>query len=107
MAGTFEKPSEAELSRLPKEKIIFVVDFLPLSATQFCVMADTYLPEPEDSMKKILTMDWVAARPSTCHFGPHIGMVIATFCNDLRLRREPQARGDTRHCWEWTSTYSL
>jgi hypothetical protein len=26
---------------LPKEKIMFVVDFLPLSGTQFCVMADT------------------------------------------------------------------
>jgi glyoxylase-like metal-dependent hydrolase (beta-lactamase superfamily II) len=44
--------------RLPKEKIIFVVDFLPLSGTQFRIMADTYLPEQEDSMKKILAMDW-------------------------------------------------
>src|SRR6202162_6616071 len=33
------------IMRLPKEKIIFVVDFLPLSGTQFRVMADTYLPE--------------------------------------------------------------
>ena len=46
------------IMRLPKEKIIFVVDFLPLSGTQFRVMADTYLPEQEDSMKKILAMDW-------------------------------------------------
>jgi glyoxylase-like metal-dependent hydrolase (beta-lactamase superfamily II) len=44
--------------RLPKEKIIFVVDFLPLSGTQFRIMADTYLPDQEDSMKKILAMDW-------------------------------------------------
>jgi hypothetical protein len=28
-------------------------------------------------VKKNLTMDWVAARPSTRHFSPHIGMVIA------------------------------
>jgi len=34
------------------------VDFLPLSGTQFRIMADTYLPDQEDSMKKILTMDW-------------------------------------------------
>ena len=40
--------------RLPKEKIIFVVDFLPLSGTQFRIMADTYLPDQEDTMKKIL-----------------------------------------------------
>lgn len=46
------------IMRLPKEKIIFVVDFLPLAGTQFRVMADTYVPEQEDSMKKILAMDW-------------------------------------------------
>jgi len=46
------------IMRLPKEKIIFVVDFLPLSGTQFRIMADTYLPDQEDTMKKILTMDW-------------------------------------------------
>ena len=46
------------IMRLPKEKIIFVVDFLPLSGTQFRQMADTYVPEQENTMKKILTMDW-------------------------------------------------
>jgi len=46
------------IMRLPKEKIIFVVDFLPLSGTQFRVMADTYVPEQEESMRKILAMDW-------------------------------------------------
>jgi glyoxylase-like metal-dependent hydrolase (beta-lactamase superfamily II) len=46
------------IMRLPKEKIIFVVDFLPLSGTQFRVMADTYLPDQEESMKKVLAMDW-------------------------------------------------
>src|SRR6202163_1804651 len=46
------------IMRLPKEKIIFAVDFLPLSGTQFRIMADTYLPDQEDSMKKLLAMDW-------------------------------------------------
>jgi glyoxylase-like metal-dependent hydrolase (beta-lactamase superfamily II) len=46
------------IMRLPKEKIIFVVDFLPLSGTQFRIMADTYLPDQEETMKKLLTMDW-------------------------------------------------
>jgi glyoxylase-like metal-dependent hydrolase (beta-lactamase superfamily II) len=46
------------IMRLPKEKIIFVVDFVPLSGTQFRVMADTYIPEQEESMKKIVAMDW-------------------------------------------------
>jgi glyoxylase-like metal-dependent hydrolase (beta-lactamase superfamily II) len=44
--------------RLPKEKIIFVVDMIPLSGTQFRVMADTYVPEQEATMKKIVAMDW-------------------------------------------------
>ena len=46
------------IMRLPKEKIIFVVDMIPLSGTQFRVMADTYVPEQEDTMKKIVAMDW-------------------------------------------------
>jgi glyoxylase-like metal-dependent hydrolase (beta-lactamase superfamily II) len=46
------------IMRLPKEKIIFVVDFVPLSGTQFRIMADTYLPDQEESMKKIVAMDW-------------------------------------------------
>ena len=46
------------IMRLPKEKIIFVVDFLPLSGTQFRQMADTYVPEQEETMKKIMAMDW-------------------------------------------------
>src|SRR5215467_722434 len=46
------------IMRLPKEKIIFVVDFLPLSGTQFRIMADTYLPDQEESIKKTLVMDW-------------------------------------------------
>jgi glyoxylase-like metal-dependent hydrolase (beta-lactamase superfamily II) len=60
--------------RLPKEKIIFVVDFLPLSGTQFRVMADTYLPDQEVTMKKILGMDWdrmIAGHPGAA--GRQIG----------------------------------
>jgi glyoxylase-like metal-dependent hydrolase (beta-lactamase superfamily II) len=46
------------IMRLPKEKIIFVVDFVPLSGTQFRQMADTYVPEQGETMKKIVAMDW-------------------------------------------------
>jgi len=46
------------IMRLPKEKIIFVVDFVPLAGTQFRIMADTYLPDQENTMKKLQTMDW-------------------------------------------------
>jgi len=44
--------------RLPKEKIIFTVDWIPLGAIQFRDMADTHLPELEDGLKKVIAMDW-------------------------------------------------
>ena len=54
--------------RLPKEKIIFTVDWLPLQAVQFRGMADTFLPETEDGMKKVIAMDWDRLIPG--HPGP-------------------------------------
>jgi glyoxylase-like metal-dependent hydrolase (beta-lactamase superfamily II) len=45
--------------RLPKEKIIYAVDFLPLQGVQFRNMPDTANPiEQEESIKKVLAMDW-------------------------------------------------
>jgi glyoxylase-like metal-dependent hydrolase (beta-lactamase superfamily II) len=54
--------------RLPKEKIIFTVDFIPLSAVQFREMADTYIPDIEEGMKKVIAMDWDRLIPG--HPGP-------------------------------------
>ena len=44
--------------RLPKEKIIFAVDFIPLDSVMFRNMPDSYIPEWEDSIKKVIAMDW-------------------------------------------------
>ena len=44
--------------RLPKEKIIFTVDWIPLGTVQFREMADTYIPDIEDGLKKVIAMDW-------------------------------------------------
>src|SRR5215471_1320135 len=44
--------------RLPKEKIIFTVDWIPLNGVQFRGMADNYLPDIEESLKKVIAMDW-------------------------------------------------
>jgi|RhiMetdeSRZDD1v2_1073273.scaffolds.fasta_scaffold259696_1 glyoxylase-like metal-dependent hydrolase (beta-lactamase superfamily II) len=44
--------------RLPKEKIIFTVDWIPLGAVQFREMADTYIPDIEEGLKKVIAMDW-------------------------------------------------
>jgi glyoxylase-like metal-dependent hydrolase (beta-lactamase superfamily II) len=56
------------IMRLPKEKIVFTVDWLPLQAVQFRGMADAYLPDLEDGMKKVLAMDWDKLIPG--HPGP-------------------------------------
>jgi glyoxylase-like metal-dependent hydrolase (beta-lactamase superfamily II) len=54
--------------RLPKEKIIFTVDWIPLGAVQFRDMADTYIPDIEDGLKKVIAMDWNTLIPG--HPGP-------------------------------------
>src|ERR1700733_2624049 len=54
--------------RLPKEKIIFTVDWIPIQAVQFRGMADTYLPDTEAGLKKVIAMDWDKLIPG--HPGP-------------------------------------
>ena len=54
--------------RLPKEKIIFTVDWIPLQAIQFRGMADTYVPDIEAGLKKVIAMDWNRLIPG--HPGP-------------------------------------
>ena len=82
------------IMRLPKEKIIFVVDFLPLSGTQFRVMADTYVPEQEESMRKILVMDCASRRPTLAGQS----RVSPSYTSSLRepMRTVHGSRGRTR-----------
>ena len=54
--------------RLPKEKIIFTVDWIPIEGMQFRQMADTYVPDIEDGLKKVIAMDWTTLIPG--HPGP-------------------------------------
>jgi glyoxylase-like metal-dependent hydrolase (beta-lactamase superfamily II) len=45
--------------RLPKEKLIFLVDFIPIEGVQFRNMPDNASPvEYEDSIKKVIALDW-------------------------------------------------
>ena len=44
--------------RLPKEKIIFAVDFIPVGSFPGLAMIDSYPLEWEDSLKKVMAMDW-------------------------------------------------
>ncbi|HEY2136221.1 MAG TPA: MBL fold metallo-hydrolase [Xanthobacteraceae bacterium] len=54
--------------RLPKEKIIYTVDWIPIKGIQFRGMADTYVPDIEDGLKKVIAMDWDKLIPG--HPGP-------------------------------------
>ena len=55
--------------RLPKEKLIFVVDFIPIESVQFRNMPDNVSPvEFEDLMRKVLALDWDRMIPG--HPGP-------------------------------------
>jgi glyoxylase-like metal-dependent hydrolase (beta-lactamase superfamily II) len=54
--------------RLPKEKIIFTVDWIPVQGIQFRGMADTYVPDIEEGLKKVIAMDWETLIPG--HPGP-------------------------------------
>ncbi|HEY2230483.1 MAG TPA: MBL fold metallo-hydrolase [Xanthobacteraceae bacterium] len=54
--------------RLPRERIIFTVDWIPLQAVQFRGMADTYVPDIEAGLKKVIAMDWDRIIPG--HPGP-------------------------------------
>ena len=54
--------------RLPKEKLIFVVDFIPVGTVPGRGMIDFYPLEAEDSIKQVLAMDWDRLIPG--HPGP-------------------------------------
>jgi glyoxylase-like metal-dependent hydrolase (beta-lactamase superfamily II) len=54
--------------RLPKEKIIYTVDWIPLQGVQFRGLADTYVPDIEQGLKKVIAMDWDKLIPG--HPGP-------------------------------------
>jgi glyoxylase-like metal-dependent hydrolase (beta-lactamase superfamily II) len=54
--------------RLPKEKIVFTVDWIPIQGIQFRGMADTYVPGIEEGLKRVIAMDWERLIPG--HPGP-------------------------------------
>jgi glyoxylase-like metal-dependent hydrolase (beta-lactamase superfamily II) len=60
--------------RLPKEKIIFAVDFLPIQSLQFRNIPDNVSPvEYEDSLRKVLALDWERMIPGHPYAGGRLG----------------------------------
>lgn len=54
--------------RLPKERILFAVDFIPVQTLNWRTMPDSYLPEWHDSLKRALALEWDRLIPG--HPGP-------------------------------------
>jgi glyoxylase-like metal-dependent hydrolase (beta-lactamase superfamily II) len=60
--------------RLPKEKLIFTVDFVPIASLPFRNMPDTANPmEWRDSLRKVVAMDWERMIPGHPYAGGRLG----------------------------------
>ena len=60
--------------RLPKEKLIFLVDFIPIEGVQFRNIPDNASPvEFEESIKKVVAMDWERMIPGHPMAGGRLG----------------------------------
>jgi glyoxylase-like metal-dependent hydrolase (beta-lactamase superfamily II) len=59
--------------RLPKEKLLFVVDLLPVGGVPGRGMIDFYPLEAEESIKRILAMDWERLIPGHPGAGGRLG----------------------------------
>jgi len=90
--------------RLPKEKILFAVDFIPIGTYPGRGMIDSYPIEWEDSLKKVMAMNWDTLIPG--HPGQPGGRLgtkddVQKFLNLLQetsatVKAEAQAGG----CWD-------
>jgi glyoxylase-like metal-dependent hydrolase (beta-lactamase superfamily II) len=90
--------------RLPKEKIIFAVDFVPVGSFPGRAMIDSYPLDWERSLKKLLAMDWQRLIPG--HPGAPDGRLGTKedVKNVLALLQEAsqgvQAAAREGKCWE-------
>ena len=89
--------------RLPKERIIFAVDFLPVGTLPARGMIDSYPLEWEDSIKKVLAMDWERLIPGHPAPGDRLGTKkdvqdMLTFLQDASAAVQTAAREGK--CWD-------
>jgi glyoxylase-like metal-dependent hydrolase (beta-lactamase superfamily II) len=89
--------------RLPKERIVFVVDLLPVGQVPGRGMIDFFPLEAEESIKRILAMDWDRLIPGHPGAGGRLGTKKdaqdqLTFLQDASaaIRKEAQQG----RCWE-------
>jgi glyoxylase-like metal-dependent hydrolase (beta-lactamase superfamily II) len=91
------------LMRLPREKIIFAVDFIPVASMPGRGMIDAYPLEWEESLKKVLAMDWDRLIPG--HPGPGDRLGTKKDVQDLLgllqdASAEVKAAARAGKCWD-------
>lgn len=89
--------------RLPKEKILFAVDFIPVGSVPGRGMIDFYPLEAETSIKRVLAMDWERLIPGHPGVGGRLGTKQdaqdqLTFLQDASAAVKVAAREGK--CWE-------
>jgi glyoxylase-like metal-dependent hydrolase (beta-lactamase superfamily II) len=58
---------------LPREKLLFTVDFVPIEGIHFRDMPDVFLPDLMDSLKRVLALDWDRMIPGHPYAGGRFG----------------------------------
>ena len=59
--------------RLPEERIIFAVDWLPIEAVPFRNLPDAYLPDWQQGLDRVLALDWDRLIPGHPNAGGRFG----------------------------------
>ncbi len=54
--------------RLPRQRLLFTVDFIPVASVNFSNMPESYLPDWDESLKRVIALDWDRMIPG--HPGP-------------------------------------
>jgi glyoxylase-like metal-dependent hydrolase (beta-lactamase superfamily II) len=89
--------------RLPKERLIFAVDFIPIQSVLFRNMPDSWPMEWEDSLKKVAALDWERMIPGHPGPGGRLGTKqdvadLLGYMNDLSAAVK-QAASEGK-CWD-------
>ena len=89
--------------RLPKQKLLFAVDFIPVGSVPGRGMIDSYPLEWEDSLKTVLAMDWDRLIPGHPGPGGRLGTKqdvqnLLTFLQDASA--EVKTAAQAGKCWD-------
>jgi glyoxylase-like metal-dependent hydrolase (beta-lactamase superfamily II) len=89
--------------RLPKERLLFAVDFIPVGSVPGRGMIDSYPLEWEDALKKVLAMDWDRLIPGHPGPGDRLGTKddvqnLLTFLQDASAAVKAEAQAGK--CWD-------